>query len=240
MHVDALESMELVYPPKVITWAYFRWARSVDPLLYLNPVWWQAIEWVNLCVLTPFAMIASIAFLRGWSWVRIPAVSVVSYAERPFSVHFFTCEDRHFVIHPLLPHHLYRSHPVSLPVGVLRLANHSGSTRSAGTATPRQINRASSSAFTSCTSSFLLLLLCGSGRTNPLRAPSRAPWRSCYLLSAVAHSQSLLPTSLSGLCCMPLPHCLLLSSNLWRSLLARCPDAKLGARASMLCCAGAL
>lgn len=77
VHVDALESMELVYPPKVITWAYFRWARSVDPLLYLNPVWWQAIEWVNLCVLTPFAMIASIAFLRGWSWVRIPAVSVV-------------------------------------------------------------------------------------------------------------------------------------------------------------------
>lgn len=36
--------MNLAYPPKAITWAYFRWARSVDPLLYLNPVWWQAIE----------------------------------------------------------------------------------------------------------------------------------------------------------------------------------------------------
>ena len=77
VQVDALEHMNLVYPPKALTWAYFRWARSVDPLLHLNPIWWQAIEWVNMLCLTPFAMIASIAFLRGSNQIRLPAVSLI-------------------------------------------------------------------------------------------------------------------------------------------------------------------
>lgn len=72
--VNDLESIPLAYPPAAVTWAYFRWARSVDPLLYLNPVWWQAIEWVNMLCLTPFAMYASIAFIRGWNSARLPAV----------------------------------------------------------------------------------------------------------------------------------------------------------------------
>jgi hypothetical protein len=39
--VPELEHMELVYPPKFLTDLYFRWARTVDPLLYANPVWWS-------------------------------------------------------------------------------------------------------------------------------------------------------------------------------------------------------
>lgn len=39
--VTALEGKtDLVWPPKILTDVYFRWARTVDPLLYQNPVWW--------------------------------------------------------------------------------------------------------------------------------------------------------------------------------------------------------
>lgn len=30
-----------IWPPPVLTHLYYRWARTVDPLLYENPVWWQ-------------------------------------------------------------------------------------------------------------------------------------------------------------------------------------------------------
>lgn len=39
----------------------------------------QCIEWVNLLVLTPFAFVGVVAFLRGSSWVRIPAIVVSSF-----------------------------------------------------------------------------------------------------------------------------------------------------------------
>jgi hypothetical protein len=77
--VTALEHMDLVYPPKLLTRFYFKWARTVDPLLYANPVWWQCIEWVNLLVLTPFAPVAMYAFYRGAAWVRMPAVIVSAF-----------------------------------------------------------------------------------------------------------------------------------------------------------------
>lgn len=51
----------------------------MDPLLYSNPVWWQCIEWVNLLVLTPFALVGVVAFLRGWAWARQPAVVVSAF-----------------------------------------------------------------------------------------------------------------------------------------------------------------
>lgn len=82
--VEALEGMTLAYPPRVLTTVYFRWGRTVDPLLYTNPVWWQCIEWVNMLVLTPFALVASIGFLRGWAWLRMPAVVVSSFT--PYSL----------------------------------------------------------------------------------------------------------------------------------------------------------
>lgn len=79
VEVTDLEHRELAYPPKFLTDLYFKWARTVDPLLYQNPVWWQCIEWVNLCVLTPFAFVAPFAFLAGARWVRVPALVVSSF-----------------------------------------------------------------------------------------------------------------------------------------------------------------
>ena len=68
--VTDLEHMDLTWPPKFLTSLYFKWARTVDPLLYENPTWWQVIEWINLLSLLPYAFIALFGFLRGWNWVR--------------------------------------------------------------------------------------------------------------------------------------------------------------------------
>lgn len=77
--VEQLEHMTLAYPPRVLTDVYFKWGRTVDPLLYMNPVWWQCIEWVNLLCLTPFAFVAVYGFWRGANWVRIPAIVVSAF-----------------------------------------------------------------------------------------------------------------------------------------------------------------
>ena len=67
------------YPPKVLTDLYFKWARTVDPLLYENPMWWQSIEWINLLVLTPYALLAIVGFPLGWRWLRNPGMIVSSF-----------------------------------------------------------------------------------------------------------------------------------------------------------------
>ncbi len=39
----------------------------------------QCIEWVNLLCLTPFAFVAILGFLRGWNWMRLPAIIVSAF-----------------------------------------------------------------------------------------------------------------------------------------------------------------
>lgn len=79
VEVKDLEHMTLVYPPKWLSDFYFKWARTVDPLLYQNPVWWQCIEWVNLLCLMPFSVVALYAFAVGARWIRLPAIIVSSF-----------------------------------------------------------------------------------------------------------------------------------------------------------------
>eukprot|EP00762_Andalucia_godoyi_P003656 ANDGO_00642.mRNA.1 hypothetical protein NAEGRDRAFT_80368 len=68
--IPQLETMDLVYPPKFLTNLYFKWARTVDPLLYENPMFWQVMEWVNLLCLMPFSAVAIFGFLKGWNRLR--------------------------------------------------------------------------------------------------------------------------------------------------------------------------
>lgn len=68
-----------LWPPPVLTYLYYRWARTVDPLLYLNPIWWQCIEWVNLCCLMPFSVYAGYAFAVGQRAVTKPAFIVQAF-----------------------------------------------------------------------------------------------------------------------------------------------------------------
>jgi hypothetical protein len=80
LEVQVMEKQEsLIIPPHFLSYYYFRWARTADPLLYQNPVWWQCIEWVNLLCLMPFALIAARAFYKGYNWIRTPAIIVSSF-----------------------------------------------------------------------------------------------------------------------------------------------------------------
>ena len=73
------DGQSLLVPPHFLSYYYFRWARTADPLLFQNPIWWQCIEWVNLLCLMPFSLWALRAFWRGDNSVRLPAIIVSSF-----------------------------------------------------------------------------------------------------------------------------------------------------------------
>jgi len=79
VEITALENHNLSWPPRFLTDIYFKWARTVDPLLYLNPIWWQCIEWVNLLCLMPMSIVGIIGFIKGFNWMRMPMVVVNSF-----------------------------------------------------------------------------------------------------------------------------------------------------------------
>lgn len=68
-----------IWPPPVLTYLYYRWARTMDPLLYENPIWWQCIEWVNLCCLMPFSLAALYAFATGDKRIVKPTLIVEAF-----------------------------------------------------------------------------------------------------------------------------------------------------------------
>lgn len=49
--------VNMVWPPPVLTDIYFRWARTVDPLLYKNPMFWQVRN-------SPLLLLPLLPFLR--------------------------------------------------------------------------------------------------------------------------------------------------------------------------------
>jgi len=80
MEVHELEhQVNMVWPPRFLTDMYFRWARAIDPLLYINPLYWQIMEWINLLGLMPFSICALWGFVRGSNWIRLPAIITSSW-----------------------------------------------------------------------------------------------------------------------------------------------------------------
>lgn len=77
--IPELEHLDMPYPPIPLKRIYFAWGRTVDPLLYENPMFWQVMEWVNLLCLMPFSVVATIAFLFGYNWIRNPAIITSSF-----------------------------------------------------------------------------------------------------------------------------------------------------------------
>lgn len=80
LEVHELEhKVDMIYPPRVLTDIYFKWARTIDPLLYENPMWWQVMEWINLLGLMPFSLMALYGFTFGSNWIRMPAIITNSW-----------------------------------------------------------------------------------------------------------------------------------------------------------------
>jgi len=80
LEVHELENrVNMVWPPRVLTDLYFKWARTVDPLLYENPMWWQVMEWINLLTLMPYSFLAMYGFIRGSNWLRMPGIITNSW-----------------------------------------------------------------------------------------------------------------------------------------------------------------
>lgn len=68
--VEELVGQGLPWPPPGLSRVYLIWAQAADPLLLRNPPLFQAMEWVNLVLLMPFAPAAVYAFARGLGLIR--------------------------------------------------------------------------------------------------------------------------------------------------------------------------
>lgn len=93
---------------RVLSDLYFKWARTVDPLLYENPIWWQCIEWMNLCFLMPFSILALWAFARGMRRCYTTAADLrVCMSRLELDP---DAGDHHAVVDVLLPRRLHGIH----------------------------------------------------------------------------------------------------------------------------------
>ena len=50
------------------------WGRTADGLVLARPVWFRVAIWLEVLVQAPFYALAILAFLRGGSWIRLPAL----------------------------------------------------------------------------------------------------------------------------------------------------------------------
>jgi len=71
---DPLHFRQPLWPPasmvKLIHW----YGNSFDPLLMARPVWWKMTIWIDSLLYGPFYAFAIYAFIKGRSWIRIPAI----------------------------------------------------------------------------------------------------------------------------------------------------------------------
>lgn len=63
-----------VWPPAPFVDAAHGYGRTYDPLLIARPPFWRAIMWIDVLFYGPFYMAAIVAFLRGYDWIRVPAL----------------------------------------------------------------------------------------------------------------------------------------------------------------------
>jgi hypothetical protein len=57
------------------------WGRDFDPLVMARPVWWRAVNLIDVVFFGPFYAVAIFAFIKGKNWIRIPAVVYASVME---------------------------------------------------------------------------------------------------------------------------------------------------------------
>jgi hypothetical protein len=63
-----------IWPPAKLVDLVHWWGRTFDPPLMAREAWWRATIWIDAVFFGPFYAVAIYAFVKGRSWIRIPAI----------------------------------------------------------------------------------------------------------------------------------------------------------------------
>jgi hypothetical protein len=63
-----------IWPPAPMVDLVHSYGRSLDPLLLARPPFWRMTIWIDVLFFGPFYAAATYAFIRGRSWIRVPAL----------------------------------------------------------------------------------------------------------------------------------------------------------------------
>ena len=63
-----------LWPPAPLIDLVHAWGDAFDPLLMARPAWYRATIWIDQLLFGPFYAFALVAFVRGRSWIRLPAL----------------------------------------------------------------------------------------------------------------------------------------------------------------------
>jgi hypothetical protein len=63
-----------VWPPAPLVDLVHWYGNHYDPLLMARPPFWRMTIWIDVLLFGPFYLAATIAFIRGRNWIRVPAL----------------------------------------------------------------------------------------------------------------------------------------------------------------------
>ena len=63
-----------IWPPRFAIDAIHWWSRSFDPVVWHRAPWYRATVWIDALLFGPFYLFAIYAFVKGRSWIRLPAM----------------------------------------------------------------------------------------------------------------------------------------------------------------------
>jgi hypothetical protein len=69
------------WPPAFVVDRLHWWGLHYDPLVLARPVWWKAVNLIDVVFFGPFYAAAIFALIKGKEWIRIPAVVYASVME---------------------------------------------------------------------------------------------------------------------------------------------------------------
>jgi hypothetical protein len=63
-----------IWPPAPLVDLVHGYGNNYDPLLMARPPFWRMTIWIDVIFFGPFYAFATYAFIRGRSWIRVPAL----------------------------------------------------------------------------------------------------------------------------------------------------------------------
>jgi hypothetical protein len=71
---DPYHFTQPLWPPAPMVKMIHNYGTTLDPLLMARPQWWKNTIWLDVVFYGPFYVAALYAFIKGKSWIRIPAI----------------------------------------------------------------------------------------------------------------------------------------------------------------------